>query len=251
MSHSLSNTAPVSATNHAALVRVSSAQGSSVARRMSDFSVSEPASAWGWESFSAAAEETTATGAAVCSILEQAQAQAPPGVAEMQLGVSSFAYEQQQGMERHLQRILQEQRLKDLMDLNRKQQNNLRIQREQLEQQRLELQLRDQEQLEQLRIELRAREQEQQQQLQLQLQLQKQPQLQQQHHFSEPLPRPPSLFKPQDQQSRVARRSSAPPQSHPPPHDWPRQQQSSSTPGSPRHQSQAARQGPGSPHQGP
>lgn len=115
--------------------------------------------------------------------------------------------------EHELQRVLQEQRYKNLMDLNKKQQSNLMIQQEQLEQQRLELQLREQEQLQQLRMELHARGE---QQLRQQQEARRQ---------AEPLPQAPPLFRPHLQERLLSSGVSPARQQ-----DQPRQQQNKRNP---------------------
>ena len=160
-------------------------------RRLSGFS--DSANAWGWDYL------TTDEIPGVASL--QYQQQEEPAIGGgmgsflQQTGTANFLPSNTQlppNQELNFQRVLQEQRLKDLMDLNQKQQSNLKIQQEQLEQQRLELQLRDQEQLQQLRMELQGRGE----------QLQRQDQFQPPRHV-EPLPQAPPLFQPHLQQERL------------------------------------------------
>ena len=151
-------------------------------RRPSGFS--DASNAWAWDSM--AAEEIP--GAASLHYRQPEEPAMPFSQPFDTTGIYPSNLQLPPPQEHHLQRVLQEQRLKDLMDLNQKQQSNIKIQQEQLEQQRLELQLREQEQLQQLRIELQARGGQ-------QLRRKQEPRRQ-----AEPLPQAPPLFQPQLQE---------------------------------------------------
>ena len=170
-------------------------------RRFSDFS--EVSNTWLWNSLSTDEMPAAASMPRAHHPEQQQQQQqlGDPDVAFKTIGALSPRLDDinlhlqgaqtQQLQEHHLQRVLQEQRLKDLMELTRKQQHNLRIQQEELEQQRRDLQLREQEQLQRLGMELELQRE--------QNRVQERSQVQQ-FRQAAPLPQRPEFFHPPIQQ---------------------------------------------------
>jgi len=125
-----------------------------------------PSNIWAWDSFANTNTDNQEEVPVAASLPNQHQQEGPISISQRtnqsfydnQLMLSQQQLQLQQN-DHQFEQLLQEQRIKDLMDLNKKQQENLKIQEEQLQRQRRELQLRDQEQLQQLRMELQGREQ--------------------------------------------------------------------------------------------